>query len=229
MNIVRDCRENLKSIVRDCRNIEEHREMLMRERAELCEGLPGKVGTFQNSRKTPKNFRDGRNDNDETATVINMVDHESSFLEFLKNARQVEEIVTHEQRQVEKIVTHEQKQVEKVVTHAHRVGSVLWRHQSHVAKRRSHMSRSHMAKQFHSVQHDMRTEPHCTFDRRLECETRILNHEHVCSLSLFSKSDTVTVDLANTGWDAVETCVFEVFFFYSVMSMKLHQSNFGLL
>ena len=39
----------------------------------------------------------------------------------------------------------------------------------------------HMAKQLHSVQHDMRTGTHCTRDRRLECETRILNHEHVCS------------------------------------------------
>ena len=64
-----------------------------------------------------------RVDNNETGTVINAVEQESSFLESERVARQVEKIVTHEQRQVEKIVTH-----------AHRVGSVLWRHQSHVAK-----------------------------------------------------------------------------------------------
>ena len=62
--------------------------------------------------------------------MIIVVEHESSFPEFEKGARQVE----------------------KVVTHAHRVGGVLWRHQSHVANHRFHM-----AKQFHSVQHDMRT------------------------------------------------------------------------
>ena len=99
-----------------------------------------------------------------TGTVINVVEHKSSFLEFEKDARQVE-----------KVVTHAQKPVEKVVSHAQKVGVVLWRHHSHVAKRLSRM-----AKQFRSVQHDMRTEPHCTCDRRLECETRILNQEHVC-------------------------------------------------
>ena len=51
--------------------------------------------------------------------------------------------------------------------------------ESHAAKRRSHMRQSHMAKQIQSVQHDMRTERCCTCDRRLEFETRILNHEHV--------------------------------------------------
>ena len=40
----RDCREMLRNIVRDCR-------------AELCEGLPGKVGKLENS--IPKS---GRND-----------------------------------------------------------------------------------------------------------------------------------------------------------------------
>ena len=115
-----------------------------------------------------------RVDENETGTVImiSAVVQESSYSEF-----------ENEPKQVERIVTHEQEQVEKVVTHAHRVGGVLWRHQSHVAKRRSHMRRSHMAKQFHSVQHDTRTEPHGTCDRRLECETRILNHEHIWSLS----------------------------------------------
>ena len=105
-----------------------------------------------------------RVDDNETGTVINAVEHESSFLEFDKGARQVE----------------------KVVTHAQKVGGVLWRHQFHVAKRLSHM-----AKQFRSIQHDMRTEPHCTCDRRLECETRILNQEHVCCfLSLSSQNLT---------------------------------------
>ena len=41
------------------------------------------------------------------------VEHESSSVGFDKDARQVENTVTHEQ-----------KQVEKVVTHAHRVGGV---------------------------------------------------------------------------------------------------------
>ena len=50
------------------------------------------------------------------------------------------------------------------------------------ATRRSHMRQSNMAKQFHLVMHNMH-KPCCTVDRRLECETRILNHEHVCSLS----------------------------------------------
>ena len=98
--------------------------------------------------------------------MINVVEQESSFSEFENEQKQVEKIVTHEQKQVEKIVTHEQKQVsrivtheqeqvEKVATHEHRVGGVLWRHQSHVAKRRSHMRRSHVAKQVLSVEHDM--------------------------------------------------------------------------
>ena len=82
-----------------------------------------------------------RVDETETGTVINVVEHKSSFSEFEKYARQDE-----------KIVTHEQKEVDKVVTHAHSVGGVLWRHFSHVAKRRSRM-----AKQFHSCPHDMRT------------------------------------------------------------------------
>ena len=93
-------------------------------------------------------------DINETDTVINVVEHESSFREFEKGARRVE----------------------KIVTHAHRVSGVLWRHQSHAARHPQHM-----AKQFHSVQDDMRIvtkkrEPHCACDRRLECETRILNH-----------------------------------------------------
>ena len=86
-------------------------------------------------------------------------------------------------KQVEKVVTHEQTKAEKIVTRARRVGGVLWRHQSHVATRRSHMRKSYMAKQSHSVQDEMRTEPCCTCDRRLECEIKSLNHEHVCSLS----------------------------------------------
>ena len=46
------------------------------------------------------------------------------------------------------------------------------------------MRRSRTAKQFHSVQRDMRTEPHCTCDRGLECEAGILNHDmFVLSLS----------------------------------------------
>ena len=64
-----------------------------------------------------------------------------------------------------------------------RVDGVLWRHRSHVATRRSHMRQSNMAKQFLPVMHNC-----CTVDRQLECETRILNHEHVCSLSLFSRN-----------------------------------------
>ena len=47
--------------------------------------------------------------NDETGTVINVVEQVPSFPEFEKDARQVENIVTHEQRQAVKIVTHENK------------------------------------------------------------------------------------------------------------------------
>ena len=54
-----------------------------------------------------------RVDNNETGRVIDVVEHESSFFEFEKGAKQVE-----------KVVTHEPKQVDKVVTHAHRVGGV---------------------------------------------------------------------------------------------------------
>ena len=90
-------------------------------------------------------------DDNQTGTVINVVEQESSFCEFDNAQKQVEKIVTQDQKQVERIVTHGQEQVEKVVTHAHRVCGVLWRHQSHVAKRRSHMRRPHMAKQFHPV------------------------------------------------------------------------------
>ena len=90
----------------------------------------------------------------------------------------------HEQKTVEKVVTHEQEKVEKNVKGSRRVDGVLWRHQSRVGTRRSHMRQSNMAKQFHPVMHNMR-KPCSTVDRRLECETRILNHEHVCSLSSF--------------------------------------------
>ena len=92
--------------------------------------------------------------------VSNVVEHESSFHEFENDARQVE----------------------KVVTHAHSVGGALWRHQYHVAKHRFHM-----AKQFHSVQHDMRTEPRCTcaielphleeaFEKRSSDRNHLLSH-----------------------------------------------------
>ena len=76
----------------------------------------------------------------------------------------------------------EQGKVEKIVMGSRRVDDVLWRHQSHVATRRSHMRQSNMAKHFHFVMHNVH-KPCCTVDRRLECDTRILNHEHVCSLS----------------------------------------------
>ena len=83
---------------------------------------------------------------------------------------------------IEKVVTHEKKDVEKIVKGSRRVDGVLWRHRSHVATRRSHMRQSNMAKQFHPVMHNMHRLC-CTVDCRLECETRFLNHEHVCSLS----------------------------------------------
>ena len=91
----------------------------------------------------------------------------------------IEKVVTDEQKQVEKVVTHEQE-VKKIVKGSRRVDGVLWRHRSHVATRRSHMRQSNMAVQFHPVMHN--TKPCCTVDRRLECETMVLNHEHVCSL-----------------------------------------------
>ena len=94
----------------------------------------------------------------------------------------IEKVVTDEQKQVEKVVTHEQKEVEKIVIGSHRLDGVLWRHRSHVATRRSHMRQSNMAMQFHLVMHNMH-KPFCTVDRRFECKTRVLNHEHVCSLS----------------------------------------------
>ena len=78
-------------------------------------------------------------------------------------------------------MTHEQKEVEKIVKGSRRVDGVFWRHRSHVATRRSHICQSNMAKQFHPVLHNMH-KPCCTVDRRLECETRVLNHEHGCSL-----------------------------------------------
>ena len=109
---------------------------LKRERAELRDGLPGKI----------------------------------------------EKVVTHEQKQVEKVVTYEQEKVEKIVKGSRRADGVLWRHRSHVATRRSHMRQSNMAKQFHPIMHNMH-KPCCTVDCRLEGETKILNHEHVCSLS----------------------------------------------
>ena len=129
---------------------------MTRERAELCEGLFGKVRRCRNFNehntiKIVVTDAMTRVDDNETGTVINVVEQESSFSEFDNAQKQVDKIVTQDQKQVERIVTHGQEQVEKVVTHAHRVGGVLWRHQSHVAKRRSHMRRSHMAKQFHPV------------------------------------------------------------------------------
>ena len=77
-----------------------------------------------------------------------------------------------------------------------------------------------MAKQFHSVRHDMRIGLHCTSDPRHECEIRILNHVHVVSLSLFSKPDTVTRDFANLGQDSVEICVFEEIFFCDIHKLS---------
>ena len=59
------------------------------------------------------------------------------------------------------------------------------------------MRQSNMAVQFHPVMHNMHKLCR-TVDRRLECETMVLNHEHVCSLSLLSKL-TTTVDTAYTG------------------------------
>ena len=56
----------------------------------------------------------------------------------------IEKVVTHEQKQVEKVATHEQKEVEKIVKGSRRVDGVLWRHQSHVATRQSHIQ-SNMA------------------------------------------------------------------------------------
>ena len=82
---------------------------------------------------------------------------------------------------IEKVVTHEGKEVEKIVKGSRRVDGVLWMHQSHVATRRSHMRQSNMAKQFHPVMQNMH-KLCCIVDRRFECETRILNHGHVCSL-----------------------------------------------
>ena len=106
----------------------------------------------------------------------------------------VEKVVTDEQKQVEEVVT---QKVEKIVKGSRRVDGVLWMHRSHVATRRSHMRQSNMAMQLHLVMHNMH-KPCCTVDRRHECETRVLNHEHVCSLSLLSKL-TTTVDTAYTG------------------------------
>ena len=134
--------------------------------------------------------------------------------------KHVEKVVTHEQKKVEKVVTHELKKVEKVVTHekknkeeivtgAHRVGGVL--------------RQSNMAKQFHPVMHNMH-KPCCTVDSRLECETRILNHEHVCSLSSLSKL-TVTVDIAHTGKTRSRLVCLK-FFFNLLMSINLSAGEF---
>ena len=70
-----------------------------------------------------------------------------------------------------------------------------------MAKRRSHMRKSYVAKQSHSVQHEMRT---------VECETRILNHEHICSLSLLGTRHNDSGHCTHER-DTVETCVFESF------------------
>ena len=105
--------------------------------------------------------------------------------------------MTHEEKQVEKVVAYEQEKVEKIVKGSRRADGVLWRHRSNVATRRSHMRQSNMAKQFHPIMHNMH-KPCCTVDRRREGETKILNHEHVCSLSSLSKLKT-TVDTAYTG------------------------------
>ena len=143
------------------RKFEEHRERSTRERAELCEGLPGKLEILKNCQKT---CRVTRVDNNETGTVINVAEKESSFPEFKKVLGQVEEIVTHEQRQVEKIVSGW-----CVVEASISCGKTSI----------SHAFISH-GKAI-SVQHDMRTGTHCTRELRLECETSILNQEHVCS------------------------------------------------
>ena len=134
-NIVADCREILNNIVKDSRKLEGHRKKFTKERAEHGEGLPGEVGKCETSYKYHKIVVTDamtRVDDNETGTVINVVEQKSSFSEF-----------ENEQKQIEKIVT---EHVEKVVTHAHSVRGVLWRHQSHVAKRRSHIRRSHNCK-----------------------------------------------------------------------------------
>ena len=127
-------------------------------------------------------------------------------------------------------MTHEQKEVDKIVKGSRRVDGVLWRHRSHVATRRSHMRQSNMAKQIHPVMRNMH-KPCCTVDRRLECETRVLNHEHVCSLSLLSKIIT-TVHTAYTGKTRSRLVRFEFFVdihksfsrqIFRVMSMLLTQ------
>ena len=65
-----------------------------------------------------------------------------------------------------------------------------------------------MAVQFHPVMHNMHKLCR-TVDRRLECETMVLNHD-MFAVALLSKL-TTTVDTAYTGEDTVETCAFEIF------------------
>ena len=104
------------------------------------------------------------------------------------------------------------KEVEKIVKGSRRWDGVLWRHQSHVATRRSHVRESNLAKQFHLVMHNMH-KPCCTFDRRLECETRIL-------LSLLSKL-SVTVGTAYTGKTTSRlVCLIFFFWFMSIKSFS---------
>ena len=97
--------------------------------------------------------------------------------------KQVEKVVTHEQKQVEKVVTHEQKQVEKVVTRAHRVGGVVWRHQSHVQNDVDLTGVNHTWQSNH-ILFNIACAPNLvapvTVD--LMVKIRILNHEHVSSL-----------------------------------------------
>ena len=115
--------------------------------------------------------------------------------------------VTSEQQQVQEVVT---KKVERIVNGSRRVDGVLWMHRSHVATRRSHMRQSNMAMQLHPVMHNMH-KPCCTVDRRLECETKVLNHEHVCSLSLFSRNSQQQWTRHTRVRHGRDSCVFEIF------------------
>ena len=78
------------------RKFEQYRERLTRECAELCEGLPRLVGQIdEKSQKNSIVVTDAmtRVAFNETCTVINAVEHESSFPEFGKGARPVEQAV----------------------------------------------------------------------------------------------------------------------------------------
>ena len=74
-SIVRDYQEILMKIVRDCLEKLEILKFLIKAILVVTDAMT-------------------RVDNNETGTVINVVEHESSFPEFEKDARQVEKIVT---------------------------------------------------------------------------------------------------------------------------------------